>query len=115
MWSLKAHKRKRNLKKLIQKILILALIISFSWIWFVPFYVGQRGELAVCKFRFQVLEFDHHDYNGYGDLTDLFIELQPKEYGQTVFYEKIGGWKEYFGFKKAHYQTYEAYFGKEKK
>ena len=31
------------------------------------------------------------------------------------FYKKIGGWEEYFGFKKAEYQTYEEYFGKEKK
>lgn len=82
------------------KIILSVLTIGLSWIWFVPVHVGYIGEVAVCKFRFQVLEFDRHDYGGYGELTDLFIDLRPNKYGTAIFYKKIGGWKEYFGLKK---------------
>ncbi|WP_271784856.1 hypothetical protein [Aquimarina algiphila] len=101
------------MRRLTLKIIISALVIGFSWIWFVPIHVGQIGESPVCKFRFQVFEYEVHDYSGYGNIQDLLIRTVPVKYGAFDFYKKIGGWKEYFGLKKAEYQTYEEYFGKE--
>lgn len=114
IWSLRVYKRKKNLKKLMLKILISILIIGFSWIWFVPIYIGQNGESPVCKFRFQVFVYETHDYSGHGDFRDLLIRPIPVKYGSRDFHRKIGGWKEYFGLKKAEYQTYEEYFEKKK-
>jgi len=105
---------KKNNKRFLLKIIMSVLIVAFSWIWFIPTYVGQRGENAVCKFRFQVIEYDADDY-GYGTWKGYFFDLKPSKYGTLVLRERVGGWKEYFGFKKAQYQTYEEYFGKEKK
>ena len=44
IWGIRVHKKERNVKKLVLKIFISALIIGFSWIWFVPVYLGQSGE-----------------------------------------------------------------------
>lgn len=103
MWSLRKRKVKVALKVKISKIIISALIIGFSWIWFIPIYIGQSGESPVCKFRFQVFEYETHDYSGHGDLKDIFIRPIPRKYGTMDFHRKIGGWKEYFGFIKAEY------------
>lgn len=114
IWSIKRFKQTKDIKRLTSKIILSVLIIGFSWIWFVPIYIGQRGESPVCKFRFQVFEYDSHDYSGYGNFLDLFVKSIPKKYGTIVFYRKIGGTKEYFGLKSFEYQTKEQYFGKEK-
>ncbi len=114
IWSIKSYKRTKDIKRLVSKIMLSILIIGFSWIWFVPIYIGQRGESPVCKFRFQVFEYDSHDYSGYGNFSDLFVKTLPIKYGTIVFYRKIGGMKEYFGLKSFEYQTEEQYFGKEK-
>lgn len=114
IWGIKICKRTKNLKRLIVKGIVSILIIGFSWIWFVPMYVGQRGESPVCKFRFQVFEYDSHDYSGYGNFSDLFFKTIPNKYGTIDFYRKIGGVKEYFGLKSFEFQTEEQYFGKEK-
>ncbi len=113
IWNIKVYMRKKNLKRLIRNIILSIMIVGFSWIWFVPIHVGQIGESPVCKFRFQVFEYEVHDYSGYGNIQDLLIRTVPVKYGAFDFYKKIGGWKEYFGLKKAEYQTYEEYFGKE--
>lgn len=111
--SIVRFKYNRNYRSLIFKLIILILLLGFSWIWFIPMYVGQRSELAVCKFRFQVFEYDTHDY-GYGNWNDHFFRMIPHKYGSIVFHSKIGGWKEYFGLKKFEYKTYKEYFGEEK-
>ncbi|WP_160114310.1 hypothetical protein [Aquimarina sp. AU119] len=113
IWNIKVYMRKKNLKRLIRNIILSIMIVGFSWIWFVPIHVGQIGESPVCKFRFQVFEYEVHDYSGYGNIQDLLIRTVPVKYGAFDFYKKIGGWKEYFGLKKEEYQTYEEYFGKE--
>ena len=115
IWNIKNHRQKNNFKKLIRNTTISMLIIGFSWIWFVPIYIGQRGESPVCKFRFQVFEYNSHDYSGYGNFSDLFIKTFPNKYGSIEFHSKIGGVKEYFGLKSFEYETEEQYFGKEKK
>lgn len=97
------------------KIIISVIILGFSWIWFVPIHIGQRGELPVCKFRFQVFEYDTHDYSGHGNIDDLFFKSIPEKYGMIDLYTKIGGWEEYFGLKSFEYETDEQYFGKFKK
>ncbi|WP_271785422.1 hypothetical protein, partial [Aquimarina algiphila] len=103
-------KRKRN--HLLQKLLLVLCITIFNYIWFIPIEIGWRGELPVCKFRFQVFEYDTHDYSGHGDFKDLFFRSTPKKYGMIDIHEKIGGWKEYFGLKSFEYDTNEEYFGK---
>lgn len=108
--NIAGYKREKKLRPLIRSIIMSAMLMGFSWIWFVPTYVGQKGENAVCKFRFQVFEFERHDY---GTIADWFVVLRPKKYGTVQFYKKIGGWKEYFGIKKVEHQTYREYFGKE--
>ncbi len=113
IWSIKKFKSKKNLKQLLLKAIILILIAGFSWIWFVPMNAGQRGEAPICKFRFQVFIYEVHDYGGYGDFQDIYIKTIPAKYGERDFYEKIGGWKEYFGIKSIEYQTREEYLGKD--
>ncbi|TPN82878.1 hypothetical protein [Aquimarina algicola] len=113
IWNIKIYKRKKNSKGLIRNMILSILIVGFSWIWFVPVYVGQWGESPVCKFRFQVFVYETHSYSGYGDIQDILIKTRPRKYGMRDFYKKIGGWKEYFGLQKSDYQTYEEYFGKE--
>lgn len=61
VWAMIKYRRYKNFNRLMQKVIISILIISFSWIWFVPMYIGQRGESPACKFRFQVFEYDEHD------------------------------------------------------
>ncbi len=66
--------------------------------WFVPIDIGWKNELLpVCKFRFQIFEYDTHDYSGHGDFNDLFLSIKPKKYGMMDIHRKVGGWKEYFG------------------
>ena len=88
-------------KRLIKTTLILLAINIFSLIWFIPFDVKQEGEVSVCKFRFQVYEYNVHDYGTSHILDTIFCydRSKCKKYGSLVFYDKIGGWKEYFGLK----------------
>ncbi|OEK09808.1 hypothetical protein A8C32_09865 [Flavivirga aquatica] len=103
-------RKQKNVKPLIKGIIISVLIIAFSFIWFVPIYVGQKGEAPVCKFRFKAYSFESDDYGGYGTFNDLFFKIMPNEYGTMYFITEEGGWKEYFGLKTFEYQRGEAYF-----
>ncbi len=111
--NFKIYQSKKNSKRLMGKIFLSIMLIGLSWIWFVPMHVGQIGESPVCKFRFQVYQYDVHDYSGYGDIQDVLIRTKPAKYGTIHLQSKIGGWKEYFGLNRAEYQTDEEYFGKE--
>ena len=71
--------------------------MAFSYIWFVPIDIGWKNDLLpVCKFRFQIFQYDEHDYSVYGDFNDLFLSLEPKKYGMMDIFKKVGGWQEYF-------------------
>jgi hypothetical protein len=105
-------KKHKNIRQLIKKTTLSTLIIVFSFIWFVPIYVGQIGESPVCRFRFKIYTFESDDYGGYGTFNDLFFKVRPNEYGTMYFIAEEGGWQEYFGLKTFKYQTKEEYFEK---
>ena len=90
---------KKTIKLILAKILISLFILVFSWFWFMPVEIAKKGESAVCKFRLQVFLCDWHDYGGYGGIDDYLFRLEPEKYGRLDFYDRIGGWQEYFGFK----------------
>ncbi len=101
IWNIKVYMRKKNLKRLIRNIILSIMIVGFSWIWFVPIHVGQIGESPVCKFRFQVFEYEVHDYSGYGNIQDLLIRTVPVKYRAFDFYKKNRWLERIFWIKKS--------------
>lgn len=99
IWSYRKSKTNRSYTLFYIKLGVGILILGLSWGWFVPMHVGQRGEVPVCKFRFQVFEYTIHDYGGYGNFNDLFFKSKPNKYGSMSFYKRIGGLNEYVGLK----------------
>lgn len=97
-------------KKTILKITFIVLTVNiFSTIWFIPFHIGFKGVVAICKFRLQVYEYDCHDYGSSHILDNIFCynrEICGK-YGCNVFYSRVGGWKEYFGLQKLGFEIIE--------
>ncbi len=92
------RKQKDN-KQVIIKMVLSILILGFSFIWFIPMYIGDLGESPVCKFRFKVYTYYCHDYSGYGTFNDLIFRFKPNKYGDIDFVTQQGGIQEYFGFK----------------
>ncbi|GGW76075.1 hypothetical protein DFQ11_1392 [Winogradskyella epiphytica] len=90
---------RKNIKRLLSSILILALAI----IWFVPIHIGWYREMPYCMFRFQVFEYQQHDYNQ-TNWKDIFIRMRPNKYGSFDFHERVGGMKAYFRLERLTYQ-----------
>ena len=102
----------KNKSKHIKKVLIIP-ILFLAVIWLVPIHIGWYKEMPYCIFRFQVFEYQQHDY---GETTwqGIFIQLHPKKYGTYVFLKKIGGVKAYFGIEDLPYELSKECCGWEK-
>ncbi|MCL5247790.1 hypothetical protein M4I21_18430 [Cellulophaga sp. 20_2_10] len=99
VWILVLFISKNKRSHFLKKVLFIFALIGFSYIWFVPIEIGWKNDLLpVCKFRFQIFEYDTHDYSGYGNFNDLLFSLEPKKYGMIDIHKKIGSWQEYFEF-----------------
>lgn len=100
----------RKSKKIIIKAILIILIINIlSIIWFIPFHIGYKGEVAICKFRLQVYEYDCHDYGTSNIFDNIICYNREKcgKYGCIVFYNKVGKWKEYFGLQELNFEIRE--------
>lgn len=95
---LNIKKIKKRRKSLILKLFISILLLSFSWIWFVPMHIGWNGEIPICRFRFQVFENSSDDYGSVPSLKSNLFEYRPRKYGRLYLEKRIGGIKEYFIF-----------------
>lgn len=96
----------RKSKRHIIKITVVILFLNtFSALWFIPVHIGYRGEMAVCKFRFQVYEYDCHGYGSSHIIDNMFCYNREDcgKYGCMIFYKKVGDWKTYFGFNELNF------------
>lgn len=86
-----------------KRILAVLITIVFCIIWFVPIPIGWHGEVPYCRFRFQVFEYQQHDYNQ-TSWKDIFFRTQPHKYFSFEFTEKVGGAKTYFGLESLPFE-----------
>ena len=100
---------KKSRRTLLNVTFIILTVNILSTIWFIPFHIGYRGEVAICKFRFQVYEYDCHDYGSSHILDNIVCYNREMcgKYGCTVFYNRVGKWKEYFGMQKLNFEIRE--------
>ena len=90
------------MKKKVYISMILIFISLFLIGFYQPIHAGWCGEKPVLKFRFQVAEYDAHDY-GRTILTEAFFEIDVNKidkYGSLTWFYRVGGLKEYFGIAK---------------
>jgi hypothetical protein len=89
----------KNWLRLCLKIFLTAILIGFSYIWFVPIQAGWDRESPITKFRFQVFITDTDHYSLPSSIQNVLFEYRPSRYGWMHLGDKVGGWEEYFNLK----------------
>ncbi|CAM1374702.1 hypothetical protein [Tenacibaculum xiamenense] len=106
--SIRAIINASETKKWIQlfpKLLIIAFVGWFSFIWFVPIHVCYNKNVAIHKFRFQVFEIIEDTESSGSSISNVFFDFRPTQYGMLNLTRRIGVGADYF----KTYENHEKY------
>ena len=91
--------------QLFPKLLIIAFVGWFSFIWFVPIHVCNNKNVAIHKFRFQVFEIIEDTESSGSSISNVFFDFRPTQYGMLNLTRRIGVGSDYF----KTYENHEKY------